>query len=98
YSQEGGRVSRPARESWERYVDWLSPPALIEGCAAPPVPPSERQGGHDYGNHDNEHNRRRIDQEKSLRRSDRPLRIQYAGRLTGGEKNCGADCRPAEQA
>src|SRR5499427_11036289 len=62
------------------------------------VPPGERQGSDDYGNHDDEHDRRRIDQEKSLRRRDRSLRIQYAGRRTGTEKNGGADHGPAKPA
>ena len=65
------------------------------GCA---VPPGKRQGSHDYRDHDDEHDRRGIDEKKSLRRSDRPLGIQYAGRLTGSEQSAEANHGPARPA
>src|SRR5215471_13592141 len=53
------------------------------------VPPGERQGGHDHGNHDDEHDSRRIDQEKSFRRRDRSFRIEDASGAAA--ERCDAD-------
>jgi transposase len=44
------------------------------------------------------HDRRRIDQKQSLCRGNRALRIQYAGPLTGSDRNPGAYRQPTTQA
>src|SRR6516165_3446067 len=82
-------------QRWDRPDDELHSPfiGLVKAARGPgvggPVPPGERQGGHDYRNHDDEHDRRRVDQQEPLRRRDRPLRVQHA--LTGCEEQRGAD-------
>ena len=55
-----------------------------------PVPPGESQGRQDHRNHDHEHDFGRVDQQKQLRRGDRPLRIEYAGPVTGSDQECRA--------
>src|SRR5262245_23209758 len=92
----GQRRDRPDDELETPFIGLVQAAGSLRvGCA---VPPGERQGRHDHGNHDDEHDRRRIDQEKSLRRRDRPLRIEDAGPLTGSERNGGAHHEPAKPA
>ena len=83
----GQRRDRPDNELHTALIRLVKAARRVRvGCA---IPPGERQGSDDHGNDDDEHDRRRIDQEKSLRRRDRPLRIQYA--LTGREEEARAD-------
>ena len=73
-------------------------PAVAGAWVGRPVPPSEPQGRQDHGNHDHEHDGRRVDQKEPLRRRDRPLRIHHSGGLTGSNHHRGACDQPAKRA
>jgi hypothetical protein len=71
--------------------------ALAIGTAQGYLPPANARVARISWNYDHEHDRRGVDEQKPLRRRDRPFRIQNAGGLTGSSEECTASERSKEK-